>query len=130
MISKKTQQEVTEYISGRFNQKAYEWHDTNRFVDECGCHGYIFKNERAARRYVLSDIHEYGSECESASPDETWISIMVGTGMTLRGATNLIKRGDWENVARRMLNACGPSYFLSTYSGQVATLDNGSLLYY
>lgn len=130
MTTKRTQQEVTAYIAENFNQKPYEWHTSYHFVDEGGCEGYIFKNERAARRHVLCYIHEYGSECESASPDETWIDMMVGTGMTQRGATNLIKRGDWENVARRMLNACGASYFLSTYSGQVNELSDGSLLYY
>ena len=130
MTTKRTRQEVEAYIAENFNQKPDEWHDTNRFVDDCGFHGYIFKNERAARRYVLSDIHEYGSECESAVDYKTWINILVNIGMTLRWAKEYVQRGLWEKVARKMLDACGPSYFLSTYSGQVHDLSDGSLLYY
>lgn len=130
--TQRLQQHVTAYIADNFNQKPYEWLTSNRFVDHHGCDGYIFKNERAARRYVLGDIHEKGFECESACSDDDWINILQGIGMSKRYARETVEKGRWEKVARRMLDAYGPSYFLSTYSGQVAILDDDdcSLLYY
>lgn len=130
MVTKKIQQEVVEYIAETFNQEPYEWLTDNRFVDHHGCDGYIFKSELAARRYILSDIHEYGSECEGAMGDEDWICLLVGTGMRECDARRIVESGQWEKVARKMLDSCGPSHFLSTYSGQVATMSDSSLLYY
>lgn len=128
--TQRLQQEVTAYIAETYNTKPYEWLTVNRFVDYHGCDGYVFKNKRAARRYVLGDIHEKASECQSACSDEDWINILQGIGMSKRGARETVEKGRWEKVARRMLDYYGPSYFLSTYSGQVALLNDCSLLYY
>lgn len=126
------QQEVTTYIAETYNTKPYEWLTGNRFVDHHGCDGYVFKNERAARRYILSDLHEFGSDCESAMTDEDWISVLSAGGMRQGNARRIVSTGRWDKVARRMLDTNGPEYFLSTYSGQVAWLDDDdcSLLYY
>ena len=129
-ITKTIQREVAAYIADTYGQKPFEWRSPNHFQDYHGFDGYIFKSEQAARRYVLRWIDEYGSECENAASKDTWIDVLAGIGMTLRGATNLVKRGNWTGVARRMLNACGAAYFLATYGGKVEELSNGSLLYY
>lgn len=129
-VSKAIQREVTEYISETYNQEPYEWLCGNRFVDHHGADGYIFKNERAARRYILGDIEEQGSECESAMSNEDWIAFLVGCDMRECNARRMVNSGRWDRVARKVLDTCGPSHFLSTYSGTVAVLSDGSLLYY
>ena len=128
-MMKKMQKEVTDYIAETFGTKPFEWYN-NHFQDCHGCDGYIFKSELAARRYVLRNIHEYGSLCQSACSDQAWVDILVGVGMREHDARRVVKNGRWEAVARKMLGANGPSYFLSTYSGSVSVMDNGSLLYY
>lgn len=130
MVTKKLQKEVIEYIADTYNQEPYEWLTDNRFVDHHGCDGYIFKSELGARRYILSDIYEFGSLCESAMSDEDWISMLVAMDMRECNARRIVKSGQWEKVARKMLDYCGPSHFLSTYSGQVAIMSDCSLLYY
>ena len=130
LMTKKMQQEVTAYIADTYNTKPYEWLTSNRFVDYHGADGYIFKSIQAARRYVLSDIHEFGILCQSACSDKDWIEMLVGIGMRRHNARRMVKDGRWDRVARRMLNYYGPSYFLSTYSGSVAVLSDESLLYY
>lgn len=130
MTTKRTRQEVTEYIAETYQQKPYDWLTHNRFVDHHGCDGYIFKSWQAARRYILGDIHEEGIRCESMCSDGVWIDLLIGTGMTKRWAEWTVRNKRWEKVARRMLDCYGPSFFLSTYSGSVAVLSDGSLLYY
>lgn len=123
------QKEVTDYIAETYGTKPFEWYD-NHFQDYHGADGYIFKNERAARRYILGDIEEFGSGCESAMADNDWIAFLVGCDMREHDARRMVKSGRWDKVARRVLDALGPSHFLSTYSGTVAVLSDGSLLYY
>lgn len=129
-VTKAIQREVIEYVAETYNRSPYEWLCSNRFVDHHGADGYIFKNERAARRYILGDIKEYGSMCESIMSDEDWIIFLIDCDMRECNARRLVKIGRWDRVARRVLDTCGPSYFLSTYSGTVAVLSDGSLLYY
>ena len=126
---KKMQKEVTHYIAETFGTKPFEWYN-NHFQDNHGCDGYIFKSELAARRYVLSDIHEHGNLCQSVFNDHAWVNMLVGVGMRKHDARRIVMNGRWETVARKMLDAHGPSFFLSTYSGSVSVMDDGSLLYY
>lgn len=128
-MTKKMQKEVTDYIAETFGTNPFEWYN-NHFQDYHGADGYIFKSELAARRYVLRDIREYGSMCQSAYSDQAWVDMLVGIGMREHDARRIVKDGRWETVARKMLGAYGPSYFLSTYSGSVSMMDSGNLLYY
>ena len=129
MLTEKMKQEVTAYIAETYGTKPFEWYN-NHFQDYHGADGYIFKNERAARRYILGDIREYGSTCQSAVSDEDWVRMLVGIDMREHNARRMVKEGRWDRVARRMLDYYGPSFFLSTYSGSVSVMSDGSLLYY
>lgn len=129
-VTKKIQREVERYIKDTYNQKPYEWLADNRFVDHHGCDGYIFPDGDAAHKYLMDDLHELGSNYESACSDEDWVSLLVGIGFTKRRATNVVKKGEWETVAKEMIDYYGPSFELSTYSGKIHTLSNGYLLYY
>ena len=122
-------QEVTAYIAETYGTKPFEWYN-NHFQDYHGADGYIFKDEQAARCYVTSDIHEYGSTLQSAYSDDAWVDMLVGAGMRRCDARRIVNQGRWETVARKMLGYYGPAYFLATYSGSVAVLSDGSLLYY
>ena len=128
-MTKKMQKEVTAYIAKTFQTEPFEWYN-NHFQDFHGADGYIFKSELAARRHVLRNIDEFGSLCQSVQSDQTWVDMLVGIGMRKNGAWRIVKNGWWKTVVRKMLDAYGPSYFLSTYSGSVSVMDNGSLLYY
>ena len=130
--TQRIQNEATAYIAQTFKTAPTEWITPSRFVDGHGCDGYIFKSEQAARRYILKHLYEFGSDCESAMTDEDWISVLSAGGMRQGNARRIVSTGRWDKVARRILDTNGPEHFLSTYSGQVAWLDDEdmSLLYY
>lgn len=122
--------DVENFVNGFSKHDVYEWITPNRFVDNHGFDGSIFKSECAANRYVLGiGLQNAMDYCNGACSDEDWISILSNY-VSERVAKNAIKKGNWEKVVRIMLKGEGASFFLSDYSGRIHDLENGDLLYY
>lgn len=125
------QQEVEQIVTS-MGSNIVEWVNDTCFVDQHGCNGYIFRNEEDAVNSIL-----YGNDHQNAidtvygaQSDEEWVDYLIKGGIDKNVARDVISKQDWDSVVRMIVRKDGPEWFLSTYSGQVHNLSDGSLLYY
>lgn len=124
-------QEVEGIVRKRGN-KITEWYGDGHFQTEDGCDGFIFASSYDAKNSVLNgDEHQFAIDClEDGQTDEEWIDYLTKGGVSSNDARRIIQNHDWDEVVRIIVKACGPEWFLSTYSGEVHSLSDGSLLYF
>ncbi len=126
-------QMVENFLRERFNINGQiEWLNDNYFMTEDGCNGSIFNNVNEAYESVLSgENHQNAIDyVDGAQSDDDWIDYLINGGVNPEKAKQIIMNGDWNQVVQIILDADGPEWFLSTYSGEVYDLPNGQLLYY
>lgn len=125
------QQEVEQIVTS-MGSNIEEWLNDTRFVDQHGCDGYIFRNEKDAVNSILyGDGHQNAIDLvDGAQSDEEWVNYLIKGGVDKNVARTVISKQDWDSVVKMIVREDGPEWFLSTYSGQVHNLSDGSLLYY
>ena len=110
-----------------------DWLNDNYFqmLDD-GTNGSIFPSVEDARNSVLyGDDHQNAVDyVDGAQSDEDWIEYLINGGVDEETAETIIRNHDWDTVVEIIVDKCGPEWFLSTYSGEVYGLPDGSLLYY
>ena len=123
--------EVEEIVSS-MGSSIEEWYTENNFVDIHGCEGFVFDDREDATNAILNGFeHQHAIDyVKGALSDEEWIQYLIGGGVNKRTAIQIIQNHDWEQVVQIIVDACGPEWFLSEYSGNVHSLSNGQLLYY
>ncbi len=127
-IKSEVEQFVREFSNG--NEVA-EWFDDKSFCDDHGFNGSIFNSEDEADNYVLTDgLQNAIDSVNGAQTEEDWISYLINGGVDEGTAEQLINNGNWEGVVKIILDKEGAPFFLSTYSGRIHDLSDGSLLYY
>lgn len=111
-----------------------EWYGNNSFVDRHGFEGHIYSSiEDAYNDIVSPDGNEHQNAIDSldgAQSEEDWIDYLIHGGVDPNKARKVIMSHDWDAVIKIIIKASGPEWFLSSYSGEVYDLDDGSLLFY
>lgn len=125
------QQEVEQIVTSMGSSIA-EWINDTCFVDQHGCYGYIFRSEEDAVNSILyGDDHQNAIDLvNGAQSDKEWVDYLIKGGIDKNVARAVISKQDWDSVVKMIVRKDGPEWFLSTYSGQVHHLSDGSLLYY
>jgi len=109
-----------------------EWVNDHEFCGASNCHGYIYDSEEDAYNSIVNGENKrYAIDfVESAQSDDEWVDYLIRGGVNARKAKALVKNGLWDKIVKIIVDADGPRWFLSEYSGKVYTLPNGKLLYY
>ena len=111
-----------------------EWINDNTFTDRHGFDGHIYSSiEDAYNDIVSPDGDEHQNAIDSldgAQSEEDWIDYLIHGGVDPNKARKVIMSHDWDAVIKIIIKEAGPEWFLSSYSGQVYDLDDGSLLFY
>ena len=128
------QQMVTDVLKrlGVGNLDSINWLGDNYFTMYDGSNGSVFQSEEDARNSVLhGDDHQNAVDLVyDAMTDEEWVDYLIRGGVDAKTAETIIRNQDWDKVVEIIVDADGPEWFLSTYSGEVHGLPDGSLLYY
>lgn len=126
------QNEVENFVNKFSHGHTIEWLSNNYFVDNHGYSGSIFRNEAEAEESILhGEDHQNAIDCvNGAMGDEEWIKYLIGGGVDDNIASRIIRKHNWDKVVEIIVSTDGPEWFLSTYSGYVHRLSDGSLLYY
>lgn len=130
----KANKEIVEsYMKENGWKSIEEWMSDNRFVDKCGFDGYVFKDYDEA----IMSLRDGGENrqnainfAESAGTEEDWVKWLFGCGVDEDVARSLVENGEWGEVVDWMLEEYGPEWFLSSYSGSMYDLPDGTLLFY
>lgn len=124
-------QEVEDIVR-KMGSKITEWYGVKYFQTESGCDGFIFASKDEAKDCVLNgDEHQNALDLvNEMMTDEDWIGCLTGVGVNPNEARRIIQNQDWEEVVRIIVKVDGPEWFLSSYSGEIHSLSDGSLLYF
>lgn len=124
----------TEALVKKLNKRAdIQWVTPTYAVDEeSGCNIYIFDSEEDAYDYIVSgDGNQNAIDyVESAQTDEDWIKYLINGGVDAEEATDVITNQDWQRVVEIIIDAEGPEWFLSSYSGYCYHIETGKTIYY
>ena len=125
------QQEVEQIVTS-IGSNIEEWLNDTCFVDQHNCYGHIFRNEEDAVNSILyGDDHQNAIYAvDGVQSDEEWVDYLIKGGIDKNIARTVISKQDWDSVVKMIVRKDGPEWFLSTYSGEVYNLSDGSLLYY
>lgn len=112
------------------NTDGIEWITDTYFVTKDGKNGSVFDSEIDAEKSVLTgENHKKALEFVKTS-NMHWNFYLEEAGFSRKEAKQIIDGKQWEELVEIIINMDGPEFFLSTFSREVYSLDNGKVLYY